>query len=71
MKFNGNASTTLTGTVIMRGAPLIHNGTGNLNPSHAQIIGYTIEITGSNTTNVVYQASQNWDASMPAQVGLM
>jgi hypothetical protein len=55
----------------MPAADLKYNGTGNLNPSHVQIIGYTVEITGSNATNVIYQDPDNWDASTPAQVGLM
>ena len=71
MSFNGNAASTLTGTIFMPAAPLVYNGTGNLNPSHVQIIGYTIELTGSNQTYVVYQDADNWDAHMPAKVGLM
>lgn len=71
MHFNGNASSTLTGTIFMPAAPVVYNGTGNLNPSHVQLIGYTIEITGSNATNVIYQDPDNWDASMPAQIGVM
>ena len=71
MSFNGNAASTLTGTIFMPAAPLVYSGTGNLNPSYVQIIGYTIELTGSNQTYVVYQDADNWDAHMPAQVGLM
>lgn len=71
MRFNGNASTTLTGTIFMPAAPIIFNGTGNVVPSHVQIIGYTVEVTGSNITNVVYQDNDNWDATMPAQIGLL
>lgn len=71
MRFNGNATSTLTGTIFMPAAPLVYNGTGNLNPSHVQIIAYTVELTGSNQTFVLYQDADNWDAGMPAQVGLM
>ena len=71
MKFNGNAESILTGTIFMPAAPLVYNGTGNLNPSHVQIIAYTVELNGSNTTNVVYQDGDNWDSKMPAQTGLM
>ncbi len=71
MRFNGRASSNLTGTIFMPAAPLVYNGTGNLNPSKVQIIGYTVELTGSNATNVIYQDPDNWDANMPAQVGLM
>jgi hypothetical protein len=71
MRFNGNASTDLTGTIFMPAAPLIYNGTGNLQPSHVQIIAYTIEITGSNATNILYQDSDNWDENLPAQLGIM
>jgi hypothetical protein len=55
----------------MPAAPLVYNGTGSLNPSYVQIIGYTIELTGNNSTSVVYQDGDNWDATLPAQVGLM
>ncbi len=71
MRFNGNGSSTLTGTIFMPAAPIIYNGTGNVNPSHIQIIGYTVELTGASNTNVLYQDADNWDASLPAQVGLM
>lgn len=71
MRFNGNAGTLLTGTIFMPAAPLVYNGTGNVNPSHVQIIGYTIELSGSNVTNVVYQDSDNWDSDLPARIGLM
>ena len=71
MKFNGNGHSTLTGTIFMPAASLVYNGTGNTNPSHVQIIGYTVELTGANTMNVIYQDSDNWDSTMPAQTGLM
>jgi hypothetical protein len=71
MKFNGNASTLLTGTIFMPAAPLEYNGTGNLNPSHVQIIGYTINLGGSNDTNVIYDNASNWDHHVPAQLGIM
>lgn len=70
MRFNGNASTHLTGTIFMPAAPLVYNGTGSVSPSHVQIIGYTIELTGTNNTNVLYQDADNWDANLPARVGL-
>lgn len=66
-----NAATTLTGTIFVPAAPVIYNGTGNFNPSHIQLIGYAIELTGSNVTTVVYQDSDNWDANMPVRIGLM
>jgi hypothetical protein len=70
MRFNGNGGSTLTGTIFMPAASLIYNGTGGVNPSHVQIIAYTIELTGTNDTNVIYQDSDNWDANTPAQLGL-
>jgi len=71
MNFNGNGSSTLTGTVFMPAADIEWNGTGNLAPSHVQIIAYTIELTGENNTSVIYQDAENWDVNIPAQVGLM
>lgn len=70
MRFNGNAVSDLTGTIFMPAASLIYNGTGSVTPSHVQIIGYTIELTGTNNTNVIYQDNENWDTTLPAQVGL-
>lgn len=71
MRFNGNAATNLTGTILMPAAPIVFNGTGNLTPSHVQIVGYTVELTGSNSTYILYRDADNWDTNMPAQVGLM
>jgi hypothetical protein len=55
----------------MPAALIVYNGTGNVNPSYVQIIGYTVELTGTSDTNVLYQDADNWDAGMPAQAGLM
>lgn len=71
MSFNGNANSVLTGTIFMPAADIQWNGTGNLNPSHVQIIAYTIELTGANNTSVLYQDGENWDVYLPSQVGLM
>jgi hypothetical protein len=71
MRFNGNANSLLAGTIFMPAADIIYNGTGNLNPSKVQIIGYTVEITGGNATNILYQDADNWDANMPAEIGLV
>jgi hypothetical protein len=71
MRFNGNAATTLTGTILMPAAPLIYNGTGNLQPSHIQLIAYTIELTGTNDSHIIYQDIDNWDSTNPAQLGIM
>jgi hypothetical protein len=71
MRLNGNGSTVLTGTIFMPAAPLIYNGTGNIQPSHVQLVAYTVELTGSNISNIVYQDNENWDSTMPAQLGIM
>jgi hypothetical protein len=71
MRFNGNAATTLAGTILMPAAPLIYNGTGNLQPSHIQLIAYTIELTGTNDSHIIYQDTENWDSTNPAQLGIM
>jgi hypothetical protein len=71
MRFNGNANTVLTGTIFMPAAPLVYNGTGNIQPSHVQLIAYTIELTGSNVSNIIYQDNENWDSTMPARLGIM
>ena len=71
MSLNGNAVTTLTGTIFTPAAPLVYNGTGNLEPSHIQLIAYTIELTGANVSNIIYEDVDNWDSTNPAQLGIM
>jgi hypothetical protein len=64
MSFNGNASSSLTGTIFICSASLFYDGTGNLVLRHVQIFGW-------NTTDIVYQDPDNWDETIPAQVGIM
>jgi hypothetical protein len=51
--------------------PIIYNGTGNYDPSYVQLIGYTVEVTGSNATNMIDQDPDNWDETKPVQMGIM
>jgi len=41
--FKWNAKDDLTGTILLPAAPMVYNGTGNLDPNHVQLIGYMVE----------------------------
>jgi hypothetical protein len=70
MRFNGNGSSVLTGTIFTPAADIVYNGTSNVVESNVQIIGYTVELTGSNGTLIQYLDGDNWDSNQPPQVGI-
>ena len=70
MKFNGNGNSLLRGMIYTPAAAITYNGTSNVQRSYVQIVGYTVELTGSNGTLIEYQDPDNWDANQPPQVGI-
>ncbi len=70
MKFNGNGNSLLRGMIFTPAADITYNGTSDVQKSYVQIIGYTVELTGSNGTLIQYQDPDNWDANQPPQVGI-
>jgi len=65
---NGNTGMALKGMLL---APASHckiNGTGNTNPLKGQIICYTIDLSGTSDTYIVYDDNDNMDE--PPQIEL-
>jgi len=66
---NGNSESTFTGTILAPAADISIDGTGDAG-LHGQIIGYTVDLSGTSETNIVYNDSENWDAPVPPQIQL-
>lgn len=67
VSINGNSSSTFTGTVLAPAADISLNGTGGAG-LHGQIIGYTVDLSGTSDTTIVYEDQKNWDAPVPPQI---
>jgi hypothetical protein len=66
---NGNASATFTGTIFAPYCDIEIDGGGHTTSLTAQLIGYTVKITGSQTVNLTYDASDS--AKSKPKIGLM
>jgi hypothetical protein len=66
---NGSADATLTGTVFAPYCDIEIDGGGRTGSLSAQIIGYTVKITGSQTVNLYYDPEES--AESDPRVGLM
>ena len=66
---NGSADATVTGTIFAPYCDIEIDGGGKTTSLSAQIIGYTVKITGSQAVNLYYDAAEN--AESDPKVGLM
>jgi Flp pilus assembly protein TadG len=57
---NGNLSSSFTGTILAPSADISIEGTGGVTGLNSQIIGYTVDLTGTSNTLINYNASQNY-----------
>jgi hypothetical protein len=64
---NGNAGSGFTGTIFAPAADVNISGTGS-GGFHGQIIGYTVDLTGTSETTIVYNSNENWNPLIPAQI---
>jgi hypothetical protein len=69
IKINGNSESGFTGTILAPAAEVSINGTGG-NGLHGQVIGYTVDLSGTAETSIVYDNDENWDAPVPPQIEL-
>ncbi len=68
-KIDGNTGNNFTGTIFAPYCNLTINGGSTPTSYNAQIIAYTIKLTGSSTVNLYYDESVN--AQSQAELGLM
>jgi Flp pilus assembly protein TadG len=59
---NGNSSSTFTGTILAPSASVAIDGTGGVTGLNSQVIGYTVNLTGTTNTFINYNAGQNYQA---------
>jgi hypothetical protein len=61
---NGNSGSTIVGTVLAPCANITIDGTGD-SGINGQIIGYTVDLSGTSAVNIHYNDSQNYDTLTP------
>lgn len=59
---NGNSDSSFTGTFLAPSSDITVNGTGGATGMNSQIIGYTVDLTGTGNTLIHYNDSDNYDA---------
>ncbi len=63
MRINGNSNSTLTGTVLLPGAAIVVNGNNSqLQKTDSQLIGYTVDLSGSSDTQIVESTADQYQA---------
>jgi hypothetical protein len=67
ISINGNSESAFTGSILAPAADVMINGTGGTG-LHGQIIGYTVDLSGTSDTTIVYDDQKNWDAPVPPQI---
>jgi hypothetical protein len=67
---NGNFESEFTGTILAPSAEVHLNGIGSSRGYHSQIIGYTIEVNGTDHILINYIDEQNFDAFKMPEVRL-
>jgi len=66
---NGNSDSYFEGTILAPAANISIEGTGDQGIS-GQIIGYTVDFTGTSGSTIIYNDAQNWDAPTSPQIEL-
>jgi hypothetical protein len=61
---NGNSDSTMVGTILAPCAPVSIEGTGD-SGINGQIIGYTVDLSGTSETNIHYNDLENYDSLIP------
>ena len=67
---NGSSDSTFTGTMFFPDAEVQINGGGGADGFHSQVIGDTVDMSGSSDITIVYNEDENYQVRDPAQVEL-
>jgi hypothetical protein len=62
LTLNGNSDSTFTGTILAPSSDIKIDGSGGADGLHSQIIGYTVDLSGSSQTKIVYNDFENWSS---------
>ena len=66
---NGNSESGFTATILSPAADITISGTGG-SGLHGQIIGYTVDLSGTSSPTIVCDDDGNRDAPVPPQIEL-
>lgn len=67
---NGDSNSHFFGTMYLPGAEVQINGTGAADGFHSQVIGNTVDMSGTSTLNILYEGGENYKKRDPGQVEL-
>jgi len=67
ISLNGNAGSSFTGTIFAPAADISILGTGD-GGLNGQVIGYTVDLSGTSEVSINYDNSLNWNPLIPAQI---
>ncbi|MBM3153345.1 MAG: hypothetical protein FJZ96_14265 [Chloroflexi bacterium] len=68
MTINGDSDSLLSGTIFMPAAPIEFNGSGQIQKSDIQLIGYTVQLGGTSDTQINYTANSKYQIFVPASI---
>jgi hypothetical protein len=68
---NGNGNSKFTGTILAPASEIQVNGTSSNYGYHSQIVGYTIDLSGTAGTSIIYNDSENFDITLPPTIELV
>jgi hypothetical protein len=68
---NGDSTVNITGTMLVPACDVKLNGSGSTFSLSSQVIGFTVDISGTATTNIHYDDNSNYDSPVPPQVELV
>jgi Flp pilus assembly protein TadG len=67
---NGNADSTITGTILAVSSHVQVNGNSSSNALYSQIVGYTVEACGNGDLNIHFDPGDNFEQLEPAKIEL-
>ncbi len=71
VKIDGNSSSTFTGSILAPSSEIDVNGTGSPEGLDCQVIGNTVNISGTTTMKINYNAGNQYWAPIPPQIELV
>jgi hypothetical protein len=69
VRLNGNSASTISGTILAPASDITIDGTGDTGID-GQIIGYTVDLSGSTSVKITYSDENNYQASTPPNIQL-
>jgi len=67
---NGNANSTIVGTILAVSSHVQVNGNSSSNALYSQIVGYTVEACGNGDLNITFDPGDNFEQLEPAKIEL-